>query len=169
MGIERVSGAALSRRVASQPSRTGRLISIRMISGACAHASAMPSWPSAAVITSYPLRIRRRESMSRLISSSSISSILAMVMLCPGRYSIPFRHFSIIMSLSSFGLRRLNTRLHQITHLVQQRLAAVGALLEDLIHVAVQLQPIFLRDVFGRNDDHRNRAPFGVTAQGRDQ
>src|SRR5690606_12746834 len=71
IGMVRVSSAALRRRVASQPSSTGRLKSIRIRSGRSARASAMPCSPSAATTTSKPDRCRRRVSMYTLSSLSS--------------------------------------------------------------------------------------------------
>ena len=65
----------LSWRVAFQPSRSGRRMSIRMRSGDCARAIDRPSAASAAMSTSKPLRSSRRESMSRFSSLSSTSRI----------------------------------------------------------------------------------------------
>src|SRR5262249_36901930 len=67
-GMARVSGAALIWRVASQPSRPGRLMSIRISAGVSERAIATPCSPSTAIATSYPRRARRRDSMSRFIS-----------------------------------------------------------------------------------------------------
>src|SRR5882757_353310 len=78
-GIFRVASLALIRRVASQPSITGRLMSIRMRSGNCDVAISTPCCPSMAIDTSKPLRTSRRESMSRFISLSSTSKIFAML------------------------------------------------------------------------------------------
>src|SRR5262249_2746127 len=66
-----VSSDSLSWRVASQPSRTGRCMSIRIRSGRSARALATPSPPSTATTTSKPFLLRRRISMSRLYSLSS--------------------------------------------------------------------------------------------------
>jgi hypothetical protein len=75
-GMPAVVGSALMRRVASQPSMTGRLMSIRISSGSSLKALATPAAPSSAITTSKPLRSRRRDSMSRFISLSSTSRIL---------------------------------------------------------------------------------------------
>ena len=74
-GIERVAGAALTWRVASSPSITGKLMSIRIRSGLSAAAMATACAPSIATNTSKPLRVSRRDSMSRFISLSSTSRI----------------------------------------------------------------------------------------------
>src|SRR5262245_53055320 len=71
MGIERVSSASLSCLVASQPSRTGRCMSIRIRSGFSDRALATASPPSTATRTSKPFLARRRLSISRLYSLSS--------------------------------------------------------------------------------------------------
>src|SRR5215470_6832069 len=52
-GIRCVSGAALIRRVASQPSSPGRLMSIKISAGASERAIATPCSPSTARATSY--------------------------------------------------------------------------------------------------------------------
>ncbi len=52
MGIWRVSLAAFRRRVASQPSRTGRLRSMRMSAGSSHRAASIPCAPSPAITTS---------------------------------------------------------------------------------------------------------------------
>jgi hypothetical protein len=52
IGIAAVAAEAFSRRVASQPSITGRLMSIRIRSGACSAAIRMPISPSPATTTS---------------------------------------------------------------------------------------------------------------------
>ena len=67
---------------------TGKLISMRIKSGTWALASATPSAPSTAITTSYPLRIRRRDSMSRFISLSSTSRSLVMIEVPPGATSL---------------------------------------------------------------------------------
>jgi hypothetical protein len=51
-GIPRVSGAALSWRVASHPSSPGRLMSIRIKAGVSDRAMARPCSPSTAIATS---------------------------------------------------------------------------------------------------------------------
>ena len=58
-----VSGAALIWRVASEPSSTGRPMSIRISSGCSASAIATPWAPSRAISTSKPARFNRRSSM----------------------------------------------------------------------------------------------------------
>ena len=75
-GIARVPGSAFSRRVTSQPSRSGRLMSIRTRSGGSSRTLWSAASPPAAVTTVYPLRASRRDSMSRLISLSSTSRTL---------------------------------------------------------------------------------------------
>src|SRR5262249_36390534 len=77
-GIPRVASSALSWRVASQPSITGRLMSIRIRSGRSARAFSTPSAPSTAIDTSNPRFLSRRDSMSRFISWSSTSRIFCM-------------------------------------------------------------------------------------------
>jgi hypothetical protein len=77
-GIDRVRSDALMRRVAAQPSRTGRSRSMRMRSGAASPASATARCPSAAVRTSYPTRCSRRASAPRFTSFSSTRRIFAM-------------------------------------------------------------------------------------------
>src|SRR5712691_9730477 len=74
-GMVRVAGSALSRRVASQPSTAGRLMSIRIRSGPSDRAAIMPSSPSTASATWKPRRCSRRDNMSRFISLSSTSRI----------------------------------------------------------------------------------------------
>src|SRR5450759_4758442 len=76
-GICAVILAALTRRVASQPSITGKLISIKIKSGCSLSAIVTACSPSTAMTTSNPLRRRRRESMSRFISLSSTNNIFA--------------------------------------------------------------------------------------------
>src|SRR5258706_12437179 len=73
-----VVGDALSLRVASQPSTSGRLMSMRMRSGRSLSAIFSPIAPSNAMATVKPFRSRRRESMSRFISLSSTSNIFGM-------------------------------------------------------------------------------------------
>ena len=58
-GIDFVSGAILRRRVASHPSNTGRLISIKISAGDSDFARARPCAPSKAIMTSNPLRCKR--------------------------------------------------------------------------------------------------------------
>src|SRR5437773_2931126 len=73
-GIDFVSGAIFNTRVASHPSSTGRLISIKIRAGDSDLARAIPWAPSKAITTSKPRRCKRRVSMSRFISLSSTNN-----------------------------------------------------------------------------------------------
>ncbi len=77
IGIAWVSTAPLSRLAACQPSITGKLISNRIRSGLSEWATSTPWAPSTARYTWNPLRSSRSESISRIISLSSTSKILA--------------------------------------------------------------------------------------------
>src|ERR1700720_88711 len=80
-GTLRVASSAFTHRVASHPSMTGRLMSIRMMSGFSLRASATPCFPSTAKTTSKPRRVSRRDSMSRFISLSSTSKTFVIPLL----------------------------------------------------------------------------------------
>ena len=83
IGTRAVVGEALSRCAASHPSITGRLMSRRIRSGVSLSAMRIACMPSAAIRTSWPLRCSRRDSMSRFMSLSSTSRILAMALAPP--------------------------------------------------------------------------------------
>src|SRR4051812_5506642 len=76
-GMALVISFDFNSRAASKPFMSGRRMSMRMRSGRCARAAARPSRASTAVVTWWPARVSRRESMSRFNSLSSTSKILA--------------------------------------------------------------------------------------------
>jgi len=70
IGMSRVCGLLLSRRVASQPSTTGISRSIRMMSGRSANAALQPFSPFSAARTS-----KSPSSSSRILSMYRLSSL----------------------------------------------------------------------------------------------
>src|SRR5262249_50552959 len=96
-----------------------------------------PSAPSSASVIWYPLRSRRRESMSRFISLSSTSKILAItknLYHCRDSRSNILRHFNHITQ--------------KIVYFIEQLLSRISALLQNLNHVAIQTPPILIRQIF---------------------
>src|SRR6516165_6123568 len=139
--IWHVAASALRRQVASQPSISGRLMSIRIRSGASDRAKAKPWMPSTARMTSNPFRSRRLESMSRLSSLSSTNSTLGMIGLAVGPAILP------------------GAGLHQVVDLAHQLIAAGSLLLEDLLHATVELLVIGLGQDLARHDHYGDGLP----------
>src|SRR6202051_4722732 len=143
-----VATSALTRRVASQPSMTGKLMSMRMMSGFSLFARSTPCCPSTAKITSKPRRMRRRDSISRFISLSSTSRTFAI-----GRPSPVFLYARTQWrACGSSPYRRADRRGN-----IQPRRAA---LLDDLLCLPQQALALSRRELLCGEDDHRNVAPF---------
>src|SRR5262245_20630541 len=151
IGMARVSGAALSRRTASQPSNTGKLISIKIRSGASDPAIDTPCSPSRAMATRYPRRSRRRDSMSRFISLSSTSRIF-------GIQNPPFE--SVAFQLSS----RLRTSAEERLDFPHQALKVNGLQFEFVTPRGERPLSAFLLGI-GSEDDDRDVFRFRLVLQ----
>src|SRR5579863_2385161 len=150
-GTLRVAASALTQRVASHPSMTGRLMSMRMMSGFSLRARSTPCLPSTANTTSKPRRISRRESMSRFISLSSTSKTFAIELLRPqlfacicARRTAPYRFTD--------GGRDIDP--------------ARGAFFHDLAGLPQQSVALRRSERLGGDHDHRDFAPFGARRDG---
>ena len=147
------SSAALTRRVASQPSMTGRLMSIKIRSGVSLCAIATACSPSTAMTTSYPLRSRRRESMSRFISLSSTNKIFAIK--SPSHH----RFTSTLRSISARAGRRPTAL---------PIAAAISLSIESPFSITVRTAekaPLGRRQLLGRDDHHRHMTPVGAAVE----
>src|ERR1043166_2532875 len=140
-GIIRVASSAFNLRVASQPLTTGRLMSMRIRSGLSEAARSRACCPSAAIVTWCPLRSNRRESMSRFISLSSTNSIFAIV-LCPWVVQVSTLVACVVMQ--------------DRTDQFQQFLLVQRAFLDNALDAAVKTPTICLRQILGRNHNHRD-------------
>src|SRR5215471_12561661 len=145
-GMELSRGSVLSRRAASQPSSSGRLMSIRIRSGDSLAAISSPWRPSTATRTRYPRRSSRRRSMSRFISLSSTSRIL---------------RFSALMSSASRG----NVRAQQVSNHFQNLRLGVRPLLHDPLDRVVEAPVVLLGELFGGNHDDRNPLPLSPSPE----
>src|SRR6202035_238081 len=153
-GTLRVASSALTRRVASQPSMTGRLMSIRIMSGRSLRAGSTPCCPSMANTTWKPRRMRRRESMSRLISLSSTNKTFA---ICR-----PLLLFYLCVRADGRAYRPPPHRLVDGGDDIQPRRAA---LLDHLAGLSQQALPLGSRKLFCCNDDDRDFPPLRVRGE----
>src|SRR5262245_7305231 len=150
----RVAPSFLISRVAVHPSMTGRLMSIRIRSGASLRAMDTPDPPSTAMTTAYPLRSSRRDSMSRFISLSSTSRILAMP--SPSRSGpVPIGRLG-----APVGCGR-----DQGADLGEQRVQVRRALLEDDLDRSGEPLPLLRGHVLGGQYDDGQAPPIVRGAQ----
>src|SRR5437762_10296355 len=95
--------------------------------------------------------------MSRFISLSSTNSILA---ICGFLSSLDRK-----MSSGLGGRFRMHPMFHEFTNLIEQLVATVIALLQNLLDIAFELLAVFHGQIFGRQDDHRNVPQLRVFPQ----
>src|ERR1700722_15252006 len=146
-GTLRVASSAFTHRVASHPSITGKLMSIRMMSGFSLRASATPCFPSTAKTTSKPRRVSRRDSMSRFIPLSSTSKT----------FVIPF--------LSSRSVPSRRPTLHGLADGRSNINFARRGFFHDCMNLPQKALVLHRRELLCRDHDYRDFTPFRVGSE----